>query len=222
MIFLVVFSTFLFLYLLDKKTVSLLKPSFDIEAERFTTNLINQALNDLSYHIDYSSILQVDRSSNGEIEKLSYNTAIINQLNDTLTDCIQKKLKELESGKIDESLFFEDYIPNRFHKIKNGILYEVRFGALRGSSLFANIGPVIPIRLKFLGQVDPDIDIQVEEYGINTILVKLVFIAKIKERISRPFSSTQKEVIVNYPLSIDIIPGSIPNRYNEFSKSSNT
>lgn len=219
--FFVFVSTFFCVHLLDVKFTTLLKPYFNTEVERLTTNLVNQSLNDLSVDMDYSSILLVNKGIHGEIEKLSYDTAVINQLNDRFSDSIQKKLEELESGKINNSLFFDEFSSHHFKKIKNGFLCEVRFGALRGSHLFANIGPSIPIRLQFLGQVDPDIDIQVEEYGINTILVKIFYVAKIKEQISMPFSSEQREIVVNQPLCIDIIRGSIPNRYNQFSKSNN-
>lgn len=78
----------------------------------------------------------------------------------------------------------------------------------------ANIGPTIPIRLLFTSQVDSDIDISVEEYGINNVVLKLYLVVTLKEQINMPISSKRKDIIIKTPLSINIIKGKVPSYYH--------
>lgn len=212
---LVILSSFIFLNILDNRLKVVLGPFLDMEVERFTTNLVNKTLNDLDMDEEYHSLLIVEKDESGEIERFSYNTFVMNQISSKFTDGIQKKLVQVENGEVSDFLFFN----NKFQHIKNGVLCGVSFGTLRNSHLFSNVGPVIPIRLLFLGQVMPDVDIKVKEYGINTIMVEVYFVAKIKEQISMPFSSKRREIVVNQLLSVDIIHGKVPSYYNnKFSK----
>ena len=214
MLILVFISSFIFLEILDNKMKKVLGPFFDTETERFTTNLVNKTLNDLDMNEEYNSLLVIEKDDNGEIEKFSYNAVVLNKISSKFSDEIQKKLRQAERGELSNYI----YSSNNFHHIKNGILCEVTFGTLRNSNLFSNVGPVIPVRLLFLGQVMPDINIKVKEYGINTIMVEVYFKATVKEQISMPFSSKRREIVVNQLLSVDIIRGKVPNYYNKFSK----
>ena len=105
------------------------------------------------------------------------------------------------------------YKTGKFKKMKNGIICDISLGTIRNSVLFANIGPTIPIKLSFLGQVNTDIDIKEKEYGINNILIKTYLIVRIKEQATMPISSKRKEIIIRKPISIDIIKGEIPKYY---------
>lgn len=213
MMIIVVFSTFLFLLFLEKRMKLIIEPFIDTEVERLTTNVVNQAIDEIDDNIS-SSLLETKKDSLGSIEKISYNTTYINQLNSEFNKVILQKLKQLEKGEVKDDIISDSLRNSKFKHVRNGILCEVSFSSLRGSSLFANVGPVIPIRLVFLGGINPDIDIKVKEYGINSILVEIYFVTTIKEQISMPFSSKRKEVVVNQLISADIIHGKIPDYYN--------
>lgn len=217
MMILVCISSLIFLEILDNRLEKVLMPFLDTEVERFTTNLVNKTLNELDMNQEYNSLLVVEKSENGEIERFSYNTFIMNKISSEFSMAIQDKLIQLEKGESVND-FFSSEINNNFHHIKNGFLCGVSFSSLRNSHLFSNVGPVIPIRLLFLGQVMPDIDIKVKEYGINTMMVEIYFVARVKEQISMPFVSKKKEIVVNQLLTVDILKGEIPNYYNKFSK----
>ena len=213
--FFVIISSIIFLNIIDHRMRKLLIPFFDSEVERFTTVLVNEAFSELDVDKESFYTIQYDQSGNPII---SYNTFFINQLSNQFSDAIQKKQEKMELGEIGDSLLFRRMKMGRFHQAHKGILCEVSFGALRGSTLFANIGPVIPIRLVYLGQMNPDIKIKVQEYGYNNTLLKIDYVATIKEQISMPFSSKQKTIQIRQPLVIDIISGKIPNYYHAISK----
>ena len=80
--------------------------------------------------------------------------------------------------------------------------------------MFANIGPTIPIKLTFIGQVNTELDVKVREYGINNVIVEMDVIVSVCEQASMPLTSKKKDIIVKEPISIEIIKGEIPNYYN--------
>ena len=66
-------------------------------------------------------------------------------------------------------------------KKKKGLVYEIPLGSLKKSTIFAHIGPKIPIRMNFIGQTDTTIKTQLKTYGINTVLVEIFVEVIIKE-----------------------------------------
>ena len=77
----------------------------------------------------------------------------------------------------------------------------------------ANLGPVIPLRMSFLGQVSSHLKTKVTSYGINNLLLEVYVEVEIKEKISLPKSSDIVAIKVEAPLSIKVISGVVPNYY---------
>ena len=89
---------------------------------------------------------------------------------------------------------------------------------VRGSTLFSNVGPTIPIKLLFSSQLNSQIDIEVNEYGINNAIMKVYFSVEIKEQITMPLTSKRQKIKIKKPLTIDIVQGKIPDYYNGYLK----
>ena len=90
---------------------------------------------------------------------------------------------------------------------------DVSIGSIRGSTLFSNIGPTIPIKLLFSSEINSKIDVEVSEYGINNAIVKIFIVLDIDEQIIMPISSKRKRITIKKPIIIDIVRGDIPNYY---------
>ena len=196
------FLSFLFLIYIDKRLFSILKNYVDIEVSNLTTRIVNQVI---SYNRFDNTYLK--RHSDGSY---SYDTKVINDYVDLVTEKIDYELSNVEAGKID-SLFFRKN--NKYKNIKNGLIFDVMFSSIKGSTLFSSIGPGIPVRLSFIGEVTSSIDIKTKEYGINNILVKVILNINIKERTSMPFTSNEQIIKISEPLTVDIIKGDIPEYY---------
>ena len=97
--------------------------------------------------------------------------------------------------------------------IDSGIVCEVPLGALTGNGFVANLGPVIPLRMSFLGQVSSHLKTKVTSYGINNLLLEVYVEVEIKGKISLPKSSDIVAIKVEAPLSIKVISGVVPNYY---------
>lgn len=185
----------------------------NMEVERLTNNIINQGLHETMAKKDYNNLLIVQKNTKDEIEKISYDTKKINNLTNDISSYMRKFLYEIDSGKIEDFLFLS-HQKNKFTKIKNGIILDVSLGNVYHSVLFSNVGPTIPIKLVFSGQMNTDVDIVVKEYGINNVIIEMFFVVEVREIATMPISSKKKTIKIREPLSIDIIKGEIPKYYS--------
>lgn len=196
--------SFVCIYLIDKKIKLVLLPYINVEVERLTTNIVLNALNDEMQKIKMDSNF--------------YSTSKLGEIENRLDKRIMNELINIDDGKIDSY-----FIPNRvkigrFKKIKNGILCDVSIGSIRESTLFANVGPTIPIKLLFNSELNSSIDVDVSEYGINNAIIKVYFKVNISEQINMPISSQRKKIPIKKLIAIDIINGKIPDYYTGLIK----
>lgn len=185
----------------------------NMEVERLTNNIVSREVSRIMVESNHNSLLNIEKG-NGVIENISYNTKEINLLTDKISKDVHKKLLNLEAGDVEESFLVDSTRGGRFKHIKDGILCDVSLGSVKGSTLFSNIGPKIPIRLTFIGQVNTDVDVKVREYGINNVIIEVDVIVKVTEHASMPLTSKKKEIVVREPISIELIKGEIPDYYN--------
>ena len=210
---LVLALSFLLIRYVDKKLNILLDNYLNMEVKRLTTNVVNKSVKDVLAKQEYDDLIIVSKKENSEINKIEYDTKKINILTNDILNKVQQNIKRLDSGQVDSMFLYNQSKNMRFNKIEKGIVLDVSLGNIYHSSLFANIGPTIPIKLVFSGQTNVDIDLKTKEYGINNIMVEIDAVVTVKEITTMPISSKQKTIKVRSPISIDIIKGNIPENY---------
>lgn len=207
---LVLLAAFFLIVFIDKRVNAILDQYINIEVERLTSNIVSRAVSEVMADEDYNSFLDVG-IKDGHV---SYNTQNINKLTDSISLIVHNKLIDLETGDVDDLFVIDRFRDGRFKKMKSGILCDISLGSIRNSSLFANVGPTIPVKLTFIGQVMAEIDVKIKEYGINNVIVEMDVIVKVREQASMPLTSKKKDIVVKEPISIEIIKGEIPDYYN--------
>lgn len=208
----VVFSFFL-LSLTGKKLNPILAKYVNIEANRFANNIVNSTVNEMIVKNYDEDLFIISQNTTGEVEMLDYNTQKVNKLLLEITNEIQDKLTNLEEGKIADLEISNNFKLKNLTSIKNGVLCEVPMGALKGNSLFANLGPNIPIKLSFIGQVQSNLDTKITSYGINNIVIETNVVVEVEEQITMPTTSENSILIITAPLTIKIIKGTVPDYY---------
>ena len=197
--------SFFCIYLIDININSVLIPYINVEVERLVTNIINNTINDEMKNVNVSELLS---SSND-----SYSVSRINEIENRLSTKIQNKLVNIDDGKVDEFFIPKRVKKGRFKNIKNGILCDISIGSIRRSTLFANVGPTIPIKLLFGSGINSNMSVETSEYGINNVIIKVYFNADIDTQITMPISSKRKSISIKKMIAIDIIKGEIPDYY---------
>ena len=77
----------------------------------------------------------------------------------------------------------------------------------------SNLGPVIPIRLHYMGDVNSNITTKITQYGINNALVEIGVKLEMTAQIILPFITDKMTLECDIPLAIKMIQGSVPNYY---------
>lgn len=205
-----IISVFL-LSILGKRLSPILARYVNVEAKRFASNIINTSVNDIVEEGLTEDLFTLSKSEDGKIEMLDYNTKKVNHILSSINSKIQEKLLNLEDGKILNMPISSSF---KMEKLtKNGIVCKVPMGSLRKNALFINIGPQIPIRMAFIGQVESSLNTKVKEYGINYLVVEINVNVVVEEQIIMPAMSKKETLKITAPLTLKIIQGEIPNYY---------
>lgn len=182
------------------------------QAKRITSLVVSASVTEETLKdFDSNSLFKTTQDSDNFVD---FNSEVINKLLIEVTKNTKKYLSDLENGKIkninlsDTSLFTTD--PK---KLKKGIIYEVPTGIIFNNALIANIGPKIPVKLDFIGDVEVDVKTDLKDYGINNAIVSISLKIIINEQVIMPYITKQIKVESNVPIAIKIIQGNIPNYY---------
>lgn len=163
---------------------------------------------------DNLTLLKIERNTNNEIERIQYDTKILNQTKIEITTLLETDLEYMVKGKFNEiDLNLNKLSDEYYEKTKDGILFTVSMGSATGNSLLANIGPKIPLNLKVVGDVLTQIDSKITEYGMNNALIEINLTLEATTVIHMPFLSKKVTVKNTIPLTMEIIQGNIPDYY---------
>lgn len=221
-ILIILLTTFFSLFLLSilgKRLSPILARYVNVEAKRFASNIINSTVNDIVSEGINEDLFKLSNSEN-KVEILDYNTKQVNLLLSKINKNIHKKLTNLEDGNIREMPISEGFKMEKF--TKNGIVCRVPMGSLRKNSLFINVGPSIPIKMSFIGQVESSLKTTIKEYGINYLAIEISVHVSVEEQVVMPAMSKKETLSIEAPLTVKIIQGEIPNYYfSPIEKSSN-
>lgn len=217
------FMSIFFLFILGEKVNPIFVNYLSGEVERITSNVVDSALNDLLTTEINDSLFSITMNDKNEVEMIDYNTDKVNSLLKDINQIIYLKLYNLEEGNIDEFLLSSSLLGSNYQFIDSGIVCEIPLGSLTGNGFLTNLGPIIPVKMSFLGQVSSNLETKVTSYGINNLLLEVYIQVEVKEKISLPKSSDITTIKVEAPLSIKVISGVVPDYYGGIiDKSSQT
>lgn len=199
--------------LLGKKVNPILLNYLNLEVERVTANVIDSSVNDvLAQGLD-DELFIISKNNKNEIEMTDYNTQKVNLLLQKINKKIYTKLLSLEEGNVEKFSLSSSLLGNNYKNVDSGIICEIPIGSLTGNGFFNNLGPIIPIKMSFLGHVNSTLKTKLTSYGINNLYLELYVQVEVKERISLPKSSRDVTISIDAPLSIKIISGVVPDYY---------
>lgn len=214
LLFSTIITSFFLLERIDEKLKPVITKYINLEVERTTSNIMNSAVNEITEKYIIDDLIEIKKNAKDEIQLITYNTKEVNELLKEINDEISNQLLLIEEGKIKDFDLSSDLKIGNLTEKKEGLVYEIPLGSIIGqSTLFAHIGPKIPIKMNFIGQINTNLKTKVKEYGINNIVVELYVQAEILTRATMPISTKNKKIKLESPLSIQIIQGQIPSYY---------
>lgn len=184
------------------------------EVNRVSKVLIREILDENFFkEFDLDSLFVIERNVDGEIELIDFNTGKLNDILGKINDEVVHNFKEFDKGNVlsiyDNSSIFKKYVTDS----GSGIVLDVPLGIAFSNPIIVSIGPKVPIKLIFSGQVESDIDVSIKQYGINNVLLQINVKVVVYEKIIFPFSNHYVNVELDLPLVIELISGKIPENY---------
>lgn len=205
---------FLF-YSFNKTALPLLINYASIEMERIVNIIINNATTgETIKKLDTDKLINIIKSNNGEIQTVYFNSYVVNDFLNEVTDSIQNDLIKVSNGNMSEIIGYKSY--------ENGIVFKIPLGVITNNVFLSSLGPKIPVKLELIGYINSTVDTNIKEYGINNALIEMYITVDTKTKIVLPFTS--KDVLVHnkIPITYEIINGHIPDYYQDgFSANSN-
>lgn len=205
----------LFLNVINKRITPILLETAELEIGKFSTIVINKAIAQvLEDKINTEDLFDTIISSDGKIQTVDFNPVIVNQVLNIATSVVQNNLKLLEEGDLDAIGIYDMDLPeDRIKDLKKGIITKIPMGVITQNSILSNLGPSIPIRLHYIGDVNSNITTEITPYGINNALIKIGVKLEMTAQIILPFLTDKMVLECNIPLAIKMIQGSVPNYY---------
>lgn len=206
--------SFLFIYYFNQKLGPGLITCAEDEVKHLTTLVMNNCIRKYINQTEHLDLIKIEKNDNEEIERIQYDTKILNQTRTKITTMLENDLDYMVKGNLEAI----DLNPNKlsdeyYEKTKEGILFTVSMGSSTGNSLLANIGPKIPLNLQTVGEVMTNINTKITEYGMNNALIEVNIELEATTVIHMPFLSKKVTVKNTIPLTMEIIKGNIPSYY---------
>ena len=213
---LIIIVSFFVIKIFDDRVKPILLSYAEAETRKLTTLVINKAVTkQIALNMDPDNLYEIETNDNNEINIVSYNSTTVTKILNSITNLVQLNLKSIEEGNIDLLELPDTYDSD---KLKEGIIYEIPFGAITNISFLSNLGPKIPVKLHLIGDVTSGIRSNLTEYGINNALLEIGVNIEVTCRINMPFISKQIKVDNTVPIVIKLIQGKVPEYYfNGFS-----
>lgn len=150
----------------------------------------------------------------GNTDNINFNPVEVNKLLNSLTTNVNKNISILESGEIEKLNLTEESLKDyNTEELKKGIISRIPLGIIFNSTFLANLSPKIPVKLKFIGGVNTDIETDVSSYGINNALIKVNVKISVDAQVALPFTSETTTVVTKVPLVLKLIQGEVPEMY---------
>ncbi len=189
-------------------------PKIIYVAEQNLSKYVDSVASDFQIFLDssgkYEEFLEIIENEKGEITNVDYNMTEIYSLATELTSYLQNSLKKATE------LQTIPYSNTSFNKnITDGILLDIPLGIVSNSPFLVNLGPKIPVVIRFMNSVFSNVKTRLTNYGINNAMIEVYLNVTISYEIILPVTKETKEK--NYELLIDskLIQGKVPEWYSK-------
>ncbi len=212
-----IISCIIFLSVLNKKAMPAIMNYANVQTKKMGIEILRSAgTKDINKLLDNNELFNIAKNNNGEIESIDFNTKAINEALIVIAKNVRKRLKEVEKGDNLPDEMYSDFLDKR---LKNGIIYEVPAGIVFNNSFLSNVGPKIPVKIKYSGNVGLDVKTKVKEYGINSALIEVYIYVEVTQRTILPFQSKDVKLTSEIPVIMKVVKGGVPNYVSGLNRS---
>lgn len=178
-----------FIYVERKLEPALLEIAHN-HVRQLATMAINKAISQKLSEESEGSILNIERSHDGKTQLISFNSRNQAKILHQVVERANYELLRLEKEPI-----------------------QIPLGQALDSNILAQYGPGVPVSLFPIGFAKADVFVELEEAGINMVMVTAYIEISADVRIVIPFSTDEAIVTTRYPIERHLLQGDVPNVY---------
>lgn len=192
--------------------IPLLKRYGELEVDKFNQLIITHSY--FTSESQYQDLVIIERGDNDTIELIDFDMIKVNQLSTQIVLDIENTYASLEESTYQAK--DESYYERRLESVsQNGIITKVPLFSLLGLPVPTFLSPSFRICYKHLASVGSSIEKNVENYGVNHIMVELNIIIHIKLTMIYPFFEQTHLQDVRIPVLLEIFQGQVPLVYTK-------
>lgn len=215
-LFLIFLNTMFFFYTFSKSVNPKLEKMVNMNIDKMINNIITE----YSLKEDYNTIkniLILNKNDKGEIINIDFDLASLYNFSSHITDKLKDDLYNLEVGKTNMD-YYDEYLSNN----KDYFVLMVPYGVASNNIYLSNLGPKIPVKVKFMGSIFTNVKTKVNSYGINNSLIEVYTTVNISTLVITPVASKRSNRDFEILVASKIVEGSVPDIYGGYmEKSSN-
>lgn len=201
---LIILLSFTILKLITKNISPIMMEYSKSKVKRLASLVINKGItDDVLNKINTQELFIVDKSNNEEIITITLDPLMVNRIESSATDKVESILSLIE--KNDQELLAKYNINSEYFVIPSGIVFN--------NGLMANVGPLIPIKMKLIGNVKSEVITSLKEYGINNSLITVSVNITVELKVILPLTIDSVNITNSVPVAIKLIQGKVPNYY---------
>lgn len=215
-LFLIFINTLILLNIFNNSV----NPKLEKVVEMDIDKMINNIINEYSLKEDYdtiNNILIINKNKDNEIIDIDFNLASLYNFSGHITDELKNDLANLELGKTNMD-YYDEYLSSN----KDYFVLMVPYGISSNNIYFSNLGPKIPVKVKFIGSILTGVKTKVTDYGINNSLIEVFTTINITSLTITPVASKRNSRNFEILTASKIVEGKVPEIYGgTFEKNSN-
>lgn len=158
------------------------------------TIISNNKATEVMQRYEYDNIMTIHRDSNNDIQMISADIKTINKI---ISDVAVEIQEEINNQK-------EDYV-------------SLNLGTFTGMTLFASIGPTIPIKICTIGSVKTSYTSEFSDAGVNQTLHRIYLNVVSTISIVTPYNVIEEPIENQVILMENVIVGKVPESYYNFN-----
>lgn len=185
----------------------------EMKLNKYSTAIVNRAISQvLEDKIDTTALFHLVKNESGEIQMLDFDPVVVNHVLNVATTVVQNNIRLMEEGQLEHIGIYDLNLSDEEKlNLQEGIAVALPLGKVFNITLFSNLGPKIPVRFHYIGDVNSNITTKVTQYGINNALIEIGVHLEMTAQIYLPLTSSVKVLECDIPLVIKMIQGTVPN-----------
>lgn len=207
---LVGFLTGFFLVSFGKSITPRLLDIVTIKLDKLTNHFLLEFFNrDILSEEFIGDIIYFTQNSKEEIIAVDFN---LEKAYTALSDATQRMKNGLNSAEMGEinNLAFIDL---DFENSPDGLILYIPMGRASDLIYFTNLGPKIPVKIKFVNSLYTNLKTKVKDYGINNSLLEVYIEIMVEEEIITPVHKDRMKKNYEVLIASKIIQGKVPEYY---------